>query len=92
MYGQNAAVPQEVSAELLTLVPTKNKGGREKHYCKLGSIRLFISILKMMRKKVIGCIVLFRKKKLKLRKTFRKHCQLNSMVKDKGYRAIYLAF
>lgn len=48
---QNAAVPQEVSAELLTLVPTKNKGGREKHDCKLARIRLFISILKMMRKK-----------------------------------------
>lgn len=60
---QKAAVPEEVSAELLTLVPTKNKGGREKHDCKVALIRLFISVLKMMRKKVIGCIVLFGKKR-----------------------------
>lgn len=59
--AQNAAVPWEVSTELLTLVPTKNKGGREKHDCKVAIIRLFISFLKMMRKKVIGCIVLFGK-------------------------------
>lgn len=60
--AQNAAVPREVSAEFLTLVPTENKGGREKHDCKVAIIRLFISVLKMMRKKVIGYIVLFGKK------------------------------
>lgn len=61
--AQNVAVPWEVSAELLTLVPAKNKGGREKPDCKVTIIKPFISVLKMMRKKVIGGIVLFKKKK-----------------------------
>lgn len=57
------AVPCEVSAELLTLVPAKNKGGSEKPDYKVAIIKPFISVLRMMRIKVIGCIVLLKKKK-----------------------------
>lgn len=62
--AHNAAVPWEVSAALLTLVLTRNKGGREKHDCKVAIIRLFISILKMMRKKGNWMYCTFWKKKL----------------------------
>lgn len=69
----------------------KKKRRREKSDCKGAIIKPFLSVLKMMRKKVIGCIVLYNKKLiLKRRKTFRKHCQLNSTVNDEGCRAIYL--
>lgn len=40
------AVSWEVSAELLTLVPAKNKGGREKPDYKVAIIKPFISVLR----------------------------------------------
>lgn len=49
--AQNVAVPWDVSAELLTLVPAKNKGGREKLDYKVAIIKPFIFVLKIMRKK-----------------------------------------
>lgn len=69
---QNTAVPQEVSAELLTLVPTKNKGRREKHDCKVALVRLFISVLKMMRKKVMDVLCFLEKNDFEMKKNLQK--------------------